>query len=351
MKMILPITTPNGGLDGIAAAALRAEQAGYEGVSISEINNDPMLQVTVAASSTTQACLMTNIVVAFARSPMTLATQATAVHEYSGGRLILGLGSQIKPHIEKRFSMPWSSPADRMAEYVSALHAIWHAWATADKLDFRGQFYTHTLMIPEYAPAVEFPWPEVFVAAVGERMTEVAGATADGLILHPFTTPRFLHEVTIPALRRGRHKGGRSEAAVQIAGSPFVISGQTDEEIARAREKVRLRIAFYGSTPAYRPVLALHGWEELGEELNAMSKTSDPQRWQRMGEIVPDHVVHTFAPEGRPDQVAGEVVRRFGSDISHLSINSNGVEDPDTLFEVMSEIRASHAQMYQGERS
>lgn len=341
MKMILPLSAHGVGLERVPTLASEAEAAGFDGVSISEIDSDPMVQMTLAARETSHVQLMTNIVVAFARSPMTLATQATAIQEYSEGRLVLGLGSQIKPHIERRFSMSWSAPAARMSEYVQALRAIWHSWQTGERLNFEGEFYTHTLMIPEYAPTVRQPRPAVFIAAVGERMTAVAGAVGDGVILHPFTTPRFIREVTIPALERGAQSASRPPGDVQVTATPFVISGRSDQEIAESRELVRLRIAFYGSTPAYRPVLQLHGWEDLGDELNRMSKTDDPDRWNRMGTLVSDEVLNTFAIEGSPDDVGGAIVERFGSLIDIFSVNQKGIADPATLMHVMDAVRTS----------
>jgi probable F420-dependent oxidoreductase len=339
MDLLVPLSDHGGELARMPGQARAAEEAGF-GVSVSERQSDPMLQLTLAASATSTVTLLTNVVIAFARSPMTLAVQATGVQEYSAGRLVLGLGSQIKPHIERRFSMPWSEPAERMAEYVQALYAIWESWATGERLDFRGRFYRHTLMIPEFTPVISRPRPEVLVAAVGPRMTEAAGRVADGVIVHPFTTPAFLREMTLPALRRGATEAGRSIDEVATAGTVFVISGRTDEELARSRELVRARIAFYGSTPAYLPVLALHGWADLGRELNTMSKTRDPQRWSRMTRLVPDDVLHAFAVEGPPDVAGRAAALRYGGLLRRLIVNPDGFDDPAVLFAVMSAIQA-----------
>lgn len=339
MRTVLPLSVPDGTLRRTGELSRAAEAAGFDVVAISEINSDPMLHLTLAAEATDRIELMTNIVVAFARSPMTLATQATALQEYSGGRLVLGLGSQVRAHIERRFSMPWSSPARRMEEYVQALRAIWHSWGTGEPLRFEGEFYRHTLMIPEYVPAVSQSAPEVFVAAVGERMTEAAGAVADGVIIHPFMTERFLREVTVPALQRGAERGERPAAQVKVASTPFVISGISAEEIARSRELVRHRLGFYGSTPAYRPVLELHGWGGLGDRLNRMSKTDDPQRWDRMAELISDEMLEAFAVEGTPRQVATLLRQRYDGLVDSLSINQRGFEDPRTVQHVTAAIR------------
>jgi len=338
MDLFVPVADHGGDLGAIPSLAREAEAAGF-GISVSERRSDPMLQLTLAADATAEVPLLTNVVIAFARSPMTLAVQATGVQEYSGGRLILGLGSQIKPHIERRFSMPWSAPAERMGEYVQALHAIWESWATGARLDFRGRFYQHTLMIPEFAPTVSRRRPDVLVAAVGQRMTEVAGRVADGVIVHPFTTPAFVREVTLPAFHRGAAAGGRATDSLKVAGTVFVVSGRTEEELARSRELVRARVAFYGSTPAYLPVLAVHGWEDLGIELNALSRTGDGDRWSRMTRLVPDEVLHAFAVEGPPDVVGQAVAERYGALLSHIVVNPDGIPDPTVLYEVTSAIR------------
>lgn len=192
MRVAVPLAVPQDALKHVAEVAKRAEAAGMDGVSYGEMASDPMLHLTVASGVTSRVQLMTNIIVAFARSPMVLAVQARSLQDYSGGRLILGIGSQIKPHIERRFSMPWSSPAARMAEYIAAMRAIWYSWETGEKLNFRGDYYTHTLMTPMFTPRSDFPAPKIFLAAVGERMTETAGAAADGILIHPFSTARYI---------------------------------------------------------------------------------------------------------------------------------------------------------------
>ena len=287
---MLSLNAPGGALDGVADAARAIEDAGFDGVSYAELTSDPMLHLTLAASTTSRIDLATNLLVAFARSPMTLAVQARALQDYSRGRLVLGLGSQIRPHIERRFSMPWSSPAARMTEFVSAMRAIWHAWSTGERLDFRGDFYTHTLMTPMFTPPTLYPDPKVFVAGVGPRMTETAGAVADGLLVHGFTTERYLREVTVPALARGAAtRADAAEAPLEVVDSTFLVTGRTEQEMADSARKVREQLAFYASTPAYRPVLAMHGWDAFGDELHRLSKGSAADRWQRMGELVERH--------------------------------------------------------------
>jgi probable F420-dependent oxidoreductase len=324
----------------VAEAARAVEDAGFDGVSFAELTSDPLLQLTVAAGATTRIELATNLLVAFARSPMTLAVQARALQDYSRGRLVLGLGSQIRPHIERRFSMPWSSPAARMAEFVSALRAIWHAWATGEKLDFRGDFYTHTLMTPMFTPPTLHPDPPVFLAGVGERMTETAGAVADGLLLHAFTTERYVREVTLPALARG--EAGRSgSTGVELVDSTFIVTGRDEAEMAASARKVRDQLAFYASTPAYRPVLAVHGWEGLGDELNRLSKSGRPDRWSVMGDLVDDEMLQTFAVVAEPDDVAARLAERGAGVITRYSVNGLGVPTPEMLQQIARDLKAA----------
>src|SRR6202167_3307089 len=224
------------------------ELEGYDGAWSAETGHDPLLIVAGAATTTTTLQLGTGIVVAFGRSPMITATMANDVQVLSEGRLLLGLGSQIKPHIEKRYSMPWSHPAARMREYILAMRAIWANWNEGEKLFFRGEFYRHTLMTPFFSPAPhEYGPPKIFLAAVGELMTEVAGEVADGLLVHPFTTERYLREVTLPALARGLAKAGRDRSTFQVAFSGMVVAGDSDEQRRTASREVRKQIAFYGS--------------------------------------------------------------------------------------------------------
>ena len=246
---------------------------------------------------------MTSIAVAFARSPMTLANLGHDLNAFSKGRFLLGLGSQIQPHITKRFSMPWSHPAARMRELIQAMRAIWACWYQGEKLAFRGEFYTHTLMTPMFTPTnTQYGAPKVLLAAVGPKMTEVAGEVADGMIVHGFTTPKYVHEVTLPALERGLAAAGRSRKGFQLACPVFVVTGRDAKEWEQSRAGVCKQIAFYGSTPAYRGVLELHGWGALQGELNAMSKRGE---WDAMGTRITDEILEQFAIVAQPRRGAG----------------------------------------------
>ncbi|MGH9100454.1 MAG: TIGR03617 family F420-dependent LLM class oxidoreductase [Acidimicrobiales bacterium] len=302
---------------GIAAAARHLEESGFDGAWAAETGRDPFLPLAVAAEATEHLELGTGIAVAFARNPMTLAMAANDLAQLSKGRFLLGLGSQIKPHITKRYSMPWSHPAPRMRELVLAIRAIWRAWETGEQLDFRGEFYTHTLMTPFFDPGPNpYGNPKVVLAAVGTRMAEAAGEVGDGLLVHPFTTARYLREVSLPALERGAARAGRARHDLTVALPAFVVTGSTAEQMAASTKAAKAQIAFYGSTPAYLPVLELHGWSHLQGELHTLSKQG---QWEAMAELVDDEVLEAFAIVAAPDRVAEAVHERWGGLVDRLS--------------------------------
>ena len=317
--------------------AAAAQSAGYAGLWLSETKHDPFITAALAAVATDSIEIGTAIAVAFARNPMSMAVQANDVQLLSRGRLLLGLGSQIRPHITKRFSMPWSHPAPRMREYILALRAIWACWNDGTKLSFRGEFYTHTLMTPFFDPGPNAHGaPRVLLAGVGEVMTAVAGEVADGFLCHGFTTEQYLREVTLPALASGRPGGDL--AGYEISGSPLVVTGRTEEEMAGAARRVREQIAFYGSTPAYRGVLERHGWGGLSEELNRLSKQG---RWQDMGLVIDDEVLHTFAVVAEPGAVAAELLRRYGDLMTRMTLYTPYDIDPATSAQIITDLRAA----------
>lgn len=322
-------------------AAKELEEAGFGGVWSAEINHDPFMPLMRAAETTSTLELGTGIAVAFARNPMLVANIGYDLQKFSEGRFILGLGSQIKPHITRRFSMPWSRPAARMREFVQATRAIWDCWQEGTKLDFDGEFYNHTLMTPMFDPGPNpHGVPKIYLAGVGELMTEVAGETCDGFLCHAFTTERWLREVTIPALERGAKKAGRSLDDIEVSGPAFVITGKNEAEMAQSREMTAGQIAFYGSTPAYRGVLDLHGWGELGDELHAMSKEG---RWAEMGGAIDDEVLNTFAVVAEPSGVAGGLNTRYGDVIDRIMFYAPVVTDPETWGPVMDGLRSASA--------
>ncbi|MBM3671906.1 MAG: LLM class F420-dependent oxidoreductase [Actinobacteria bacterium] len=324
---------PSAGVQEIVKVATELEGLGYDGGWTAETNHDPFLPLVIAAEHTERLELGTSIAVAFARNPMTLANIGHDLQLLSQGRMRLGLGSQIKAHIEKRFSMPWSHPAARMRELILAMRAIWANWNENEKLEFRGEFYTHTLMTPFFNPGPSpYGPPSVQLAAVGELMTEVAGEVADGLILHGFTTESYVREVTMPALDRGFAKGGKSRADFEISGPLFVVTGTNDQEVEAAREGTKQQIAFYGSTPAYRGVLEHHGWGAAQDELNILSKQG---KWVEMGNLIDDDMLETFAVIAEPEDVPKALLARFGDLVDRLAFYAPYQSDPDRWKQVL----------------
>lgn len=324
-----------------AKSARQAEEAGYSGGFTAETSHDPFLPLALAAEHTENLEIGTSIAVAFARSPMTIANTAWDLQSYSNGRFILGLGSQIKPHITKRFSMEWSNPGPRMREFVQALHAIWDYWQAADygqRLSFDGDYYTHTLMTPMFSPApLETAKPKVFLAAVGPYMTAVAGEVCDGWISHGFTTAEYLADVSIPALHEGVAKAGREPADVEISLPAFIVTGETEEAMKAADFATRKQIAFYGSTPAYKAVLDHHGWGDAQVELNRMSKQGE---WDAMADVIDAEMLDTFAVVAEPDAIAAKLIDRFGGLVDRLSFYAPYAGNPELWGGVISDLKA-----------
>jgi probable F420-dependent oxidoreductase len=322
------------GFDDIPATARDIEARGYSALWASEVAHDPFLQLLAAGQATERLQVGTAIAVAFARSPMTLATTAYDLQRYTRGRFVLGLGTQIKAHVERRFSMPWTAPAARMREFIGALHAIWDAWQHSTPLRFQGEHYRHTLMTPMFSPpAHEWGAPPVYLAAVGPLMTQLAGEVADGLLVHGFTTERYLRERTIPALEEGLATAGRERSQVAVTLPGLVVSGRTEEEMTEAAQAVKATIAFYGSTPAYRPVLELHGWGALADELHALSVGRREDKWTAMRDLVDDEVLGTFAVVAEPEDVAAQVRARYDGLVDRFSVYASypadlGLWDP-----------------------
>jgi probable F420-dependent oxidoreductase len=297
-----------GGFDDVRTTAAANEAAGYAGLWTGETMHDPFLQIVQAAQVTERVTLGTSIAIAFGRTPMTFAITGYDLARYSRGRFVLGLGSQVKPHIERRFSMPWSRPADRMREYIAALRAIWHTWQTGDALDFRGDFYTHTLMPPLFNPGpLGFAPPEIWLAGVGPRMVEVAGAVADGFICHPLLSRDYLADALRPALDAGRASTGTT-GPFTVAAMAMVATGRTEEEYAAARAGTKRQIGFYASTPAYKPVLDHHGWGDLHAEAHAFTQQG---RWTELGDLIDDEVLETLAVVAELDRAGAAVRQRF----------------------------------------
>ena len=322
MKVDGSITTD---LSKVPEQAKALEDAGMSAVTSSEIAHDPFFPLLVAAQNTERVQVMTSIAVAFARTPMTLANIGHDLNQCSKGRFVLGLGSQIKPHITKRFSMPWSSPAARMREFILAMRAIWGAWHDQEPLQFTGKYYSHTLMTPMFTPTDnEYGAPKVFLAAVGPKMTEVAGEVADGIIIHPFTTMKYMRETTLPALQRGWAAAGKQREDFEITYPGFVVTGDTEEDMANAATATKKQISFYGSTPAYKAVLDSIGAGDLQGELNAMSKQG---RWDEMGTLITDDIMKEFAIIAEADGLADAIIDRYGDLVDRTSAAYGGIPE------------------------
>ena len=330
-----------GGPGEAPAEAAAARDSGYDGVHSSELNHDPFLLLAQAVGGAPELEFGTSIAVAFARSPMTVAYSAWDLQALTGGRFHLGLGSQVKAHIERRFSMPWSRPAARMREYVLALRAIWQSWQDGDKLDFDGEFYSHTLMTPMFSPGpLPSGPPRVQIAAVGDAMTQVAGEVADGLIAHSFTTRRYIQEVTLPTVRAGLARGGRLEKDFDLVYAPFVVTGADEESMAASAAVARERIAFYASTPSYRGVLELHGWGDLQTSLNALARQG---KWREMGGLIDDEVLGEFAVVAPLDELPAAYARWVGGLADRTSFTPPETMDAEATRELIASIRANAA--------
>ncbi|HTV44963.1 MAG TPA: TIGR03617 family F420-dependent LLM class oxidoreductase [Stellaceae bacterium] len=327
-------TLPQDDLRAVAAAAHASEAEGYDGVVAMENKHDPFLALAIAGTATRHIELHTGVAIAFARTPMAVANIGWDLAGATGGRFVLGLGSQVRAHNERRFSVPWSPPAPRMREYVQVLRAIWDCWRTGDRPAFEGEHYRFTLTSPNFTPEpIEAPPPAVMIAAVGPAMLRVAAEECDGVKLHGFCTRQYLTDAIMPRITAGLAKSGRRRENYEISGGGFLATGPDDETVARRFEWVRQRVAFYGSTPAYYPVLAVHGLEDLGHKLNALTRQG---KWGEMASEVPDDVAHLFAAVGRHDQIVAAIGERFGGLVDALTLRADGTGEvpPDLMQDI-----------------
>ncbi|MBF8185003.1 TIGR03617 family F420-dependent LLM class oxidoreductase [Nonomuraea sp. K274] len=292
-------------LGDVPELAARLEQAGVDTVCDAEVTRDPLLTLMAVASATSRVELATAVTIAFPRSPMVLATQARMLADHSGGRFRLGLGTQVRRHIEERFSTAWDSPGPRMRDYVSALRAIWRAWETGGELRHEGPFYRHTLMTPEFRPASDHAPIPVDLAAVNRYNLTTAASLCDGVRLHPFSTRAYVSDVALPTITGA----ARTSGEVRVTGGGFVATGATAEDVRAAREHVRRRVGFYGSTRSYLPVLAHHGLDDLGEELQ---RTVREGRWDELASKVDDEVLELFCAVAPYEGIGAAVGERFG---------------------------------------
>ncbi len=319
-------------------ACTLAEIAGFDGITIPEITNDPFISAAIAADATEKVDVRTGIAVAFPRSPMNVATSAWQLHENSAGRFVLGIGTQVKGHIERRFSTAWTKPYPRLRDYVWALRAIWASWQDKQPLNFTSDNYAHTLMTPEFAPKPSTYGPiPIHTAAVRPAMLRLAGRVSDGVRLHGFCTRMYLDDVVLPNLQAGLDRVDRERETFEVCGGGFIATGPDEEAVAKRVEWVRYRLAFYGSTRTYSPVLEAHGWHDLGAELHAMSKQG---RWAEMAARIDDDVVRQFTAVATFENLAAEVERRFAGLTDRIDLFAPADEkEAATLADVLDDIR------------
>ena len=295
-----------------------AEELGFDGLWTGENKHDAFLPLAVAAGATSRIELGTAVAIAFSRSPMVTAQIAWDLQRRSQGRFLLGLGTQVKPHVERRFSMPWSSPAARLRDYVGALRAIWLSFQSGKRLRYEGEFYRHTLLTPVFDPGpIQHPHIPVWVAGVNAPLARMAGATCDGFHIHPFHSTEYLRAVMLPAIRAGAEEARRDHRAVASSTSVFVITGDDAVERDRRRQAVRSRIAFYASTPTYRSVLDVHGWSGVGESLTELSRAG---AWDEMAARVSDEMLDAFAIEADPQDVGKRLRERYEGVVDRVAL-------------------------------
>ena len=318
MKLDAGLAVEGKHLPGIDEVAKAAEDLSFAGLWTSETKHDSFLPLAVAATGTERLSLGNSVAIAFSRSPMVTAQLAWDLQDISDGRFILGLGTQVKAHITRRFSMPWDKPAARLRDYVLALRAIWGSFQNEGSLKYEGKFYQHTLMTPFFNPGpIEHPEIPIYIAGVNTRLARLAGELCDGFHVHPFHTPEYVRQVVEPAVKEGAEAEGRAPSDVELATSVFVITGDSGEAIDQQREKMRAQAAFYASTPTYRTVLDVHGWGEVGERLGGLARE---KKWDEMPKQITDEMLHTFAVEAAPDEVGPALVERYEGLIDRVAL-------------------------------
>jgi probable F420-dependent oxidoreductase len=318
MKLDASLGTEGKYLQNVGETARAAESLGFAGLWTSETRHDAFLPLAIAANETERIELGTSIAVAFSRSPMEMAQTAWDLQDLSEGRFILGLGTQVKAHIKRRFSMPWDRPVARLREYIGALRAIWGSFQTDESLSFEGEFYRHTLMTPFFNPGpIKHPEIPIYIAGVNTGLARLAGEICDGFHVHPFHSPEYVRKTVKPAIAEGAEKAGRDPERVELATSVFVVTGDSTTEVEEQREKMRTQISFYASTPTYRTVLEAHGWEDVGEELGKLARD---RRWNEMPGLVTDEMLGAFSVEAAPDELGSALRERYAGLIDRIAI-------------------------------
>jgi probable F420-dependent oxidoreductase len=305
-------------LGAIDRTARAAEDLGFSGLWTNETKHDAFLPLAIAANGTHEIELGTSVAIAFSRSPMETAQTAWDLQGLSDGRFLLGLGTQVKAHITRRFSMPWDSPVARLREYILALRAIWESFQSEEPLNFEGDFYRHTLMTPFFDPGpIDHPEIPIYIAGVNTRLANLAGEICDGFHVHPFHSPEYLTRTVIPAIAEGARQTNRDPEQVTLATSAFVITGENEERATQQRESVRAQISFYASTPTYLTVLEAHGWQDVGVELGKLARD---KRWNEMPRLVTDEMLGAFAVEASPDETGSALSERYEGLVDRVAL-------------------------------
>jgi probable F420-dependent oxidoreductase len=321
----------------VPEAARRAEALGYDGAFTPETGHDPFLAHAIAAEHTGRLELGTAVAIAFPRSPMATAQIAWDLQKFSKGRFHIGLGTQVKGHIVRRFGMDWHPPGPRMREYILMMRAIWDSWQNNTKPAFEGKYYRYTLMTPFFSPGpIDYPYPKVHISAINPYNCRLVGEVCDGIKLHPFNTTKYLNTVILPNIKEGAEKAGRSMDDIEICGAGFIITGENEEEVERAKAPVRQQLSFYASTRSYRPVLDAEGWGEVNERLFAMSIEG---KWQEMAAGITDEMLNEFAVIGTYDELVPKIKERWGGVMDRITLTA-GIRGEDRLRSVLKELQA-----------
>lgn len=321
--------------------AKQAENLGYDGLSSSETKHNPFFPLMLAAEHTRRATLTTAVAIAFPRSPMVTAYAAWDLQRFSNGRFILGLGTQVKGHNIRRYAGTWTSPGPRLRDYIGALRAIWMAWQEGSRLKYESEHYRIDLMTPNFDPGpLEHGYVPIYISAVNPYMCRLVGELCDGIRLHSFNTPEYTRQVILPGIQAGLAKAGRSRSEITICNGGFLATGRTEEEVERGRLEARRRIAFYGSTRTYHPVLAVHGWSALGEELHKLSLEGE---WDEMARMIPVEVVDAFTTSGTYDEIIPRLQQRFGGLVDSITftIPLRSEEDREQLQAMIAQLKTT----------
>ena len=325
----------------VPAAAKRAEALGYDGGFTPETGHDPFLPLAIAAEHTERIELGTAVAIAFPRSPMATAQIAWDLQKLSKGRFVVGLGTQVKGHIVRRYGMEWHPPGPWMREYITMMRAVWDSWQNGTKPSFEGEFYRYTLMTPFFSPGpIDFPQPKIHISAINPYNCRLVGELCDGIKLHGFNTPKYLRDVILPNIEKGAKKAGRDPKEIEICGLGFIITGKNEEEVEKAKQPVRQQLSFYASTRTYKPVLDIEGWGDLNQELFAMSIEG---KWQEMAQRITDDMLEEFAVIGTHDEIVKKITERCAGVIDRVNFTlpTRTPEDEERMQAMIKELQAA----------